>query len=278
METTKKLTDILVCPYCREKLCLNKTLLNCKKCNKSFPVIDTIPVFIEDSDEICAEGVAVRPDSAIELFKREIDPDRVVSGKLFDRDLDNKDLAFLDVGCGIGRHLLILRNNGIKNASGFDIIFDLVRIAKFDYNLKDVFVAGAGRIPLPDRSIDRCLFYNVIEHCSDPYAVLGEIYRVLSDGGKVYMDVPNSRSAGDRLFRWGGKIIYGKTSHIQKFTRDKIEAMVSETGFQISKIHVLRGIFVDYPQLDYFGVVKYLLKKLFGREISGWELILQKNT
>lgn len=41
----------------------------------------------------------------------EINPNSMISNRFFDQDMNNKGLVFLDVGCGIGRHLLILKNN-----------------------------------------------------------------------------------------------------------------------------------------------------------------------
>ena len=142
--------------------------------------------------------------------------------------------------------------------------------------MQNLFVANALGIPLVDGSIDRCLLYNVIEHCSEPEKVLKEVYRVLCKSGILYMDAPNARSMGDRIFRWGGRIVYGKTSHIQKFTRKRIEALVIKTGFRIVEYKVSRGIFVDYPQLERFNTMKRILKFLFSKEVGSWELKLAK--
>ena len=122
------------------------------------------------------------------------------------------------------------------------------------------------------------IFYNVIEHCSDPEKVMREIFRVLSEDGILYMDCPNANSMGDRFFRWGSILLYGKTSHIQKFTKKRIELIIQRAGFSIEKLLTYRGIFVDYPQLKKFPCLKRLLRFLFGREIGGWEFKLKKNS
>ncbi len=227
-------------------------------------------------EEIDREGIAVNLDVAIEAFKGHIDRNAIKSGRLFDQELMNKNLKFLDVGCGIGGHLLILRNNGIQYAFGFDIVYRLVKIAKSEYGVKNLLVANGMRIPLIDGSVDRVILYNVIEHCSEPIGVLNEIYRVLSRDGILYMDAPNARSTGDRIYRWGSRIVYGKTSHIQKFTMKKIELLVEKTGFRIDECKTNMGIFVDYPQLKRLAYLKWLLKFLFGKEIGSWELKLVK--
>lgn len=42
-------------------------------------------------------------------------------------------------------------------------------------------------IPLPDRSVDVVVSYDVFEHVTDPAAMLAEIHRVLTPGGMVYL-------------------------------------------------------------------------------------------
>lgn len=232
-----------------------------------------MPVNIKEIDR---EGVSVNLESAITLFKEEINPDSMISNRLFDQDMNDKSLIFLDVGCGIGRHLLILKNNDIKHAFGFDIIHNLIQIARKEFHLQNLFVSNALRIPLANNSVDRCLLYNTIEHCSEPNEVLREIHRILRKDGILYMDVPNARSMGDILFRWGGRIVYGKTSHIQKFTRKRVESLVEMAGFRMVECKVHRGIFVEYPQLKRFAGLKRILRFLFRNEVNSWELKLAK--
>jgi len=227
-------------------------------------------------NEINKEGIAVDLENAIASFKAQIDPKARTTSRLFAQELQNKDLKFLDIGCGIGRHLLVLKNNHIRNAIGFDIVYQLAEIGRRELGLEDLFVANAARLPLPDSSIDRALMYNVIEHCSQPEQVFSEVYRVLSWEGLLYMDAPNAHSMGDRLFRWGGKIVYGKTSHIQKFTLRRIEHMLDLTGFHVLQRVVQKGIYLDYPQLKKLSILKKILRLMFNREVLGWELQLGK--
>jgi SAM-dependent methyltransferase len=229
-----------------------------------------------EAPEIEREGIAINLDIAIEAFKGQIDRTAVKSGRLFDQDLNIKDLKFLDVGCGIGGHLIVLRNNNIQCAFGCDIVYRLVQIARDEFGLQNLMVVNGMYIPLIDASVDRVLLYNVIEHCSDPEKVLREIYRILSKNGILYMDVPNAKSMGDRIFRWAGIILYGRTSHIQKFTRKRIESLIEKIGFRIAECKAHQGIFVDYPQLRRFAFLKQILRFIFNKEINCWELKLIK--
>lgn len=227
-------------------------------------------------NEVNTEGIAVDLENAIASFKIQIDPKARTTSRLFAQELQNKDLRFLDIGCGIGRHLLVLKNNQISNVIGLDIVYKLVEIGQRELNLNNLLVANALSLPLPGSSIDRVLMYNVIEHCSQPEKVFSEVYRILAWDGRLYMDVPNAHSMGDRLFRWGGKLVYGKTSHIQKFTLKRIEHIVDRTGFRVLQRVVQKGIYLDYPQLKRYPTLKKVLRLMFNREVLGWELQLGK--
>jgi len=279
--------DYFACPRClhdlvaeegmKERGHANNGHLSCVSCASRFPVREGIPDFLsQQTREHEEEGIAVDLDNAIALFRREIDPESRSAGRLFDRETGNAGKSFLDAGCGIGRHLIVLRNNGIQNMLGFDIMPELVRIAQKDYDLSNLFVANATRIPIRNASIDICLLYNVIEHCSHPGKVLEEVRRVLKKEGTLYMDAPNARSMGDRIFRWGGIVFYGKTSHIQTFTFDKFRKLLQDAGFEIEEQKTARGIFIDYPQLKRFGWIREIVTFLFGNEVSGWEFKLRK--
>ncbi|MBI5016172.1 MAG: class I SAM-dependent methyltransferase [Deltaproteobacteria bacterium] len=198
------------------------------------------------------------------------------AGRLFDDSLLHTEWAFLDIGCGIGGNLLVLARNSIRRAFGLDLVPALVTAAAAEQGLKNLVVANAASIPFKNQSLDVCLLYNVIEHCERPRPVLAEIHRVLRPGGLLYMDAPNGRSVGDRIFRWGGKLVYGRTSHVQSFTRRSIAALLADAGFVVSASRVLRGIYVGYPQLERFPWVKRILTCLFDSEVAGWEYRLTR--
>src|SRR4051812_25937907 len=51
-------------------------------------------------------------------------------------------------------------------------------------------VAPAHDIPEPDASFDVVLCTQVLEHVPNPREVLGELHRLLRDGGRLYLSVP----------------------------------------------------------------------------------------
>jgi len=64
-----------------------------------------------------------------------------------------------------------------------------------------VAMADESELPLPDRSIDRLLLVHGLEGLDHTAAALREIWRVLTDSGRLLMVVPNRRGLWARLER-----------------------------------------------------------------------------
>jgi SAM-dependent methyltransferase len=94
----------------------------------------------------------------------------------------------VDVGCGGGAFLGLCRERGWR-AIGFDPSAQAVAYAQ-EHGLE----AYAEKWPpcsLSDESADAVTFINVLDHLRDPFAVLGEAWRILRPGGVLYIRVPN---------------------------------------------------------------------------------------
>jgi len=64
-----------------------------------------------------------------------------------------------------------------------------------------VCLAEEDELPLPDRSIDRVLLVHTLESTEHVRSTLREVWRVLADGGKLLIVVPNRRGIWARLDR-----------------------------------------------------------------------------
>ncbi len=143
-----------------------------------------------------------------------IDPDTLVADMLdpmrpirahdiLSRYVDTKGKKILEIGSGYGVSLvswtkkLNLNVTGIEpEGEGFS---ETVEISK---NLcilngvsKDKIVATAGeKLPFGNDSFDIVYSANVIEHTSDPKAILSEAIRVLKPGGVLHFEMPNYTS------------------------------------------------------------------------------------
>jgi ubiquinone/menaquinone biosynthesis C-methylase UbiE len=105
----------------------------------------------------------------------------------------------LDIGCGLGRNLRLLKQR-FPNVSlvGLDVAqaaVDATRASGFE-----AYVADAStEIPYPDRSFDFVLCGEVIEHVVKTDNLLRETRRVLRPGGLLILTTPNLAYVPNRL-------------------------------------------------------------------------------
>jgi SAM-dependent methyltransferase len=102
----------------------------------------------------------------------------------------------LDIACGIGYGSYLLAGEGkAKHVDGADISKEAIEAAKDRYpapTLSYHHVDG-GRLPFADSSFDVVVSFETIEHVESPAAFLGELRRVLVQGGRLIISTPNRR-------------------------------------------------------------------------------------
>ena len=105
-----------------------------------------------------------------------------------------RDARIVEVGCGTGRWLRLLREGGIR-ATGADASFGLLSHAK-----APVVQALAEQLPWTSRSIDRVVCVNAFHHFAEKTAFLDEARRVLRPGGRLMTIGLDPHSGIDRWF------------------------------------------------------------------------------
>jgi SAM-dependent methyltransferase len=72
----------------------------------------------------------------------------------------------------------------------------------------------------------------VVEHCADIRPVLGEVARVLRDGGHVAITTPNPDAAGrERWGRWWRG--YEAPRHLRLYTLSAMRTLLTGAGFDV---------------------------------------------
>lgn len=103
-----------------------------------------------------------------------------------------KNDKILDLGCGDGLNIVVLRELGIKNVVGMDPSTDLLKAAK-KLNPKNTFVKGvAEKLPFKKGVFDVVLVDSVFHHLLDYDVALKEIKRVLKRGGRLCFIEPHN--------------------------------------------------------------------------------------
>ena len=107
--------------------------------------------------------------------------------------LDNskQDCAVLEGGCGLGKFLFFLRENGYNNLIGVDFADKPLQIIKKRDSSIVVKNGNINQLPITDNSIDMYLSMGVIEHFEEgPQKSLNEAMRVLKKNGILILAVP----------------------------------------------------------------------------------------
>jgi len=142
--------------------------------------------------------------------------------------------ALLEVGCGAGEHLDLMRALGWSRVVGVDISTTAIQRARETLNLE----AYAGRledIHFPAGTFHAACLSHTLEHLPDPVGTLSCIHRLLKPGGRLAVVVPNFGSLGFRVFRqcW---FQLDAPRHLLDFTKHSLEVTCIRAGFTVETL------------------------------------------
>lgn len=146
------------------------------------------------------------------------------------------DARILDVGCGDGFHLRLLRQYGKKSwqLEGVDISRQAVEAAEKS-GLK-VHPGSVEEIGLPKNKYDLAFMIQTIEHVEKPDAVLSAVREILKPNGRLVIVTDNTGSIDFGFFKksyWGG---YHFPRHWNLFNKKSLTKLAEKTGFKIADL------------------------------------------
>lgn len=100
----------------------------------------------------------------------------------------------LDVGCGSGKVIGLLRAKGLKNLYGVDISRLFIANAKKKGN-KKVYKYDGTNLPFKNNSFDVIGSFNVLEHTQDPEGFIVDQIKKTKKGGYIIVACPNFLTA-----------------------------------------------------------------------------------
>jgi 2-polyprenyl-3-methyl-5-hydroxy-6-metoxy-1,4-benzoquinol methylase len=142
----------------------------------------------------------------------------------------------LDVGCGDGFHLDVLREFGEKSwtLEGIDADERAVHIGR-ENNL-EIHQGTLDTVDLARDSYDLVLLIQTVEHVADPPELLRQIRSLLRPGGRLVIVTDNTDSLDFKLFKrrhWGG---YHFPRHWNLFNPKTMRLLAEKTEMEVENL------------------------------------------
>ena len=135
-------------------------------------------------------------------------------------------MKVLDYGCGTGRTLLEMAQNGVE---GYGIETDPNIAAVSSHYGLNVHIGSLRDEPFPNVRFDLIILNQVVEHIPDPGSLIAQLTGRLAPGGRMVISFPNSGSIYRRIFgrRW---IHWHVPYHQHHFARRSFHRFIRPLG------------------------------------------------
>ena len=143
----------------------------------------------------------------------------------------------LDIGCGAGNLMLAARKNG-WNAHGLDVspnAVNHVRSLGFE-----VFQGELQQAHLPSEHFDVITAAEILEHLSEPRALVKEVARLLRPGGLFWTTTPHARGLSARVLGLKWRCVW-PPEHLQLFSANGLKGLLHDVGFGEIRVRTTGG-------------------------------------
>lgn len=170
----------------------------CEQCNRHYPLVNGVPVLINDGNSVFREADYLTPEAAYggaSDYAGSLDRRtglrqlyRKMMFRLSEAPPPVREFAVPDAVAAIRQRMpeaLILVIGAGDREIGGNAVYTDVAFGKYVS-----CIADAHDLPFPPASFDACIACAVLEHVVDPYRCVDEIMRVLKPGGYVFAETP----------------------------------------------------------------------------------------
>ena len=171
------------------------------------------------------------------------------------RQIKGDTINVLDVGGGTGWLLNLLKK--IDSRINITQVVDIDAGAKQQAESRGhLYFEGRMEEFKSDKQFHLILMLNLIEHVSDPVAVIHNATQVFAPGGIMLIKTPNTKSWDARVFKntyWGGLHC---PRHWIIFSKKSFRLLVEKTKLSVSALHYTQG-----GPFWAFSIIVYLSRK-----------------
>lgn len=157
---------------------------------------------------------------------------------------------FLDVGCGVGYFLLIMKLMGMETFG--------VEPGDFNKNLSqeyglNIYHGDLFEARYKNEFFDVITLNHVLEHVYEPLDLMNELNRILKSEGHLIIGIPVHDSIAFKIFGkyWAQLDI---PRHLNTFSINSLKKIANKTGFRIEKIR-----YNSTPTYQFLCSIKYFI-------------------
>jgi len=175
----------------------------------------------------------------------------------------SKNAQIVDLGCGSGAIVAWLHHIGYKNAFGVDVSIEEVEVAHA-LGLPVHSVEINSFLAQHKSAFDFVILRNVLEHFykSEIIRLLKLTHQVLTDGGTIFIQVPNAESP------FGSRIRYGDFTHETAFTATSMCQLLRVCGYHDIVVGPVQPRILRGRRLLLWKLIERLYKCLLYAEIG----------
>ena len=187
----------IICFDCRSILDNVRGKLVCNNCTKSFPIINGIPVVINESNSIfnIDDFINNRPTTFDNNYNKVSTKQKIfnyISPSIGMNIFAKENYRFLSNELSEGAKILVVGGSII--GFGMEQLYDNNKFkiigTDVSFGPETKIICDAHDLPFLDASFDCVIVQAVLEHVLDPVRCVSEIYRVLKSSGLVYSETP----------------------------------------------------------------------------------------
>jgi 2-polyprenyl-3-methyl-5-hydroxy-6-metoxy-1,4-benzoquinol methylase len=148
-----------------------------------------------------------------------------------------ENAKILDVGCGDGFHLNLLRQYGKSSWTPEGIDMDKRAVEMAQKSGLIVHHGSVETIDLPSNTYDLAFTVQTIEHVEKPDELLYGIHKLLKPGGRLVIVTDNTDSLDFKFYKrsyWGG---YHFPRHWNLFNKNSLSKLAAKTGFEVNSLN-----------------------------------------